>query len=157
MLLQIESSQFLGLTTAGRKSGKKHPVPLIFVLDDGKYAIVACDTPPVWWLNFESEPNASIEILGTTTAVDAAEASQADHYGLWPELTEIYPTYDEYVTRTQRPSPASCSPHRASEPSCARPPAARDSSLPPPIWQRVLDRQITLARRSVLASMLRSG
>jgi deazaflavin-dependent oxidoreductase (nitroreductase family) len=103
------STNFLVLTTTGRKSGKQRRVPLIFVEDDGKYAIVASragsDAPPVWWLNLQAEPNASIEIRGTSTAVAAAEASQADHDRLWPELTAIYPTYDDYVKRTERRIP----------------------------------------------------
>ena len=103
------SAHFLVLTTTGRKSGKQRRVPLIFVEDDGKYAIVASragsDAQPVWWLNLQAEPNASIEIRGDSTAVAAAEASQADHDRLWPELTAIYPTYDEYVKRTERRIP----------------------------------------------------
>ena len=103
------SAHFLVLTTTGRKSGKQRRVPLMFVEDDGKYAIVASragsDAPPVWWLNLQAEPNASIEIRGKSTAVAAAEASQADHDRLWPELTAIYPTYDEYVKRTERRIP----------------------------------------------------
>lgn len=103
------SRSHLILSTTGRKTGKTRRAPLIYVNDERRYVIVASrggsDHPPVWWLNLQANPEASIEIRGRTIRVRAAEASAEDRERIWPELVAVFPTYDDYVKRTERHIP----------------------------------------------------
>lgn len=97
------------LKAKGRTSGKIRQVPLIYVEDEGRYAIVASrggsDHPPVWWLNLQANPDATVQIRGEEIAVTAAEAGPEDRERLWKELAAIYPTYDKYAAKTERRIP----------------------------------------------------
>jgi deazaflavin-dependent oxidoreductase (nitroreductase family) len=63
------------LTTTGRKSGKKHTVPVMYLRESPNYIITASNNggekPPAWWLNLKSNPQATIEIGGDTRSVRA--------------------------------------------------------------------------------------
>jgi hypothetical protein len=49
--------------------------------------------------------SATIQIKHETTPVRAEQASPEDKARLWPEMTKVYATYDEYQKKTSRQIP----------------------------------------------------
>ncbi|MCZ6708417.1 MAG: nitroreductase/quinone reductase family protein [Chloroflexi bacterium] len=103
------SKNLLVLASQGRKSGKMRRVPLIYVKDGDNYALIASrggsDHPPVWWLNLQAQPHASVDLRGESIAVTASEATPKLRERLWPAFTAIYLAYDKYVEKTSRRIP----------------------------------------------------
>lgn len=97
------------LTTIGRRSGEPYTTPLIYGEDDGDYIVVAskggADDHPDWYLNLIDNPDVEIQVADRV--MDArAETVDDDRRGrLWPMMAEIWPDYDDYVTRTDRTIP----------------------------------------------------
>jgi len=97
------------LTTTGRKSGKQRTTPLIYGRDGDNIMVVASnggdDSDPAWWRNLKANPDATIQIKHETRRVRAEQANDAEKARLWPEMTKVYPTYDDYQKRTSRTIP----------------------------------------------------
>ncbi len=97
------------LNATGRKSGTVHTSALIFARDGDDYLIVAsyggAPRHPAWYLNLQAQPNAEIQVKGDRIAVTARTASAAEKPRLWQLVTEAWPNYDVYQTRTDREIP----------------------------------------------------
>jgi deazaflavin-dependent oxidoreductase (nitroreductase family) len=97
------------LTTVGRKTGRHHTTPLIFGRDGGDYLVIASQggapQHPAWYLNLMATPQAEIQVRAERFAVDARVASDDDKPRLWRIMTEQWPNYDVYQSRTQRTIP----------------------------------------------------
>jgi deazaflavin-dependent oxidoreductase (nitroreductase family) len=97
------------LTTKGRKSGEKRTVPLQYFKDGEDLVLVASnagdDRHPAWWLNLQADPKAQVQIGGDKKRVEARKATADEKTRIWPNVTAIYPGYDEYQTRTSREIP----------------------------------------------------
>lgn len=97
------------LTTTGRRSGEPRTTPLIFGRDGDDYLIVASvggmPDHPQWYRNLEAEPSAEIQVKAEQISVNAKTAAAADKPRLWQIMTEIWPNYDVYQTRTEREIP----------------------------------------------------
>jgi F420H(2)-dependent quinone reductase len=97
------------LTTTGRKSGRPRTTPLIYCRDGENIVVVASnggdDRDPGWWRNLKAHPTGTIQIKHETTSVRAEQASPDDKARLWPEMTKVYATYDEYQRKTSREIP----------------------------------------------------
>ena len=48
-------------------------------------------TPPVWWLNLQANPEATVEIGCRKVRVRAEEARGEKKRRLWARLVEMYP------------------------------------------------------------------
>ena len=103
------NSPVLLLTTVGRKTGKNRTTPLLYLKHDDRIAIVASnggrDKEPSWWTNLRTNPNAQIQIKGEKRKVIARKANAYEHASLWPLLTKMYPSYDNYQKKTNREIP----------------------------------------------------
>jgi deazaflavin-dependent oxidoreductase (nitroreductase family) len=97
------------LTTAGRKSGKQRTSALIYREYEGKYLIVASkggsDAPPAWFRNIEGDPSVTVQIKDDTFAANARVATPEEKPDMWRHMTEVWPDYDEYQTKTDRDIP----------------------------------------------------
>jgi deazaflavin-dependent oxidoreductase (nitroreductase family) len=97
------------LTTVGRRSGEERTTPLIHRTDDGTWVVVAskggAPANPAWFENLMSDPDATIEVRDDTVPVHASVAEGEDRARLWSLMTEVWPPYDEYQTRTEREIP----------------------------------------------------
>ena len=97
------------LTTTGRKSGELRTQPLIFASDGDDYLVVAsmggAPKHPSWYLNLEANPDAEIQVKGDVIPVRAHTATAEEKPRLWKIVTEQWPNYDVYQTRTDRPIP----------------------------------------------------
>ncbi|WP_421843844.1 nitroreductase family deazaflavin-dependent oxidoreductase [Mycobacterium sp.] len=97
------------LTTTGRKTGQARVSPLYF-LRDGERVVVAASKGgsaknPMWYLNLKANPKVQVQIkkeLLDRTARDATEEERAKY---WAQLVEMYPTYNDYQSWTDRTIP----------------------------------------------------
>lgn len=97
------------LTATGRRTGQERTSALIFGRDGHDYLIVAsmggAPKHPVWYLNLQAEPDATIQVQAETLAVVARTASAAEKPRLWKIVTDVWPNYDVYQSRTDRDIP----------------------------------------------------
>lgn len=99
----------LVLRVTGRKTGNSRDVPLVYVEDNGRYAVAAAyggsDVSPAWWLNLRANPQASALVNNIELPVRASKATADERATLWPRLVEMYPYFAEYQQRTSREIP----------------------------------------------------
>ena len=97
------------LTTTGRRTGLPRTIAIIFGRDGDDYLLVAskggAPEHPEWYLNLTAEPEAEIQVRGERLPVVARTASDAEKPRLWRIMTELWPNYDVYQTRTERVIP----------------------------------------------------
>ncbi len=97
------------LTTTGRKTGEARTSALIFGRDGDDYLVVAsaggAPTHPHWYHNLRAQPAAEIQVKANNFAVTARTASAEEKPGLWKIMTDAWPNYDLYQSRTEREIP----------------------------------------------------
>jgi deazaflavin-dependent oxidoreductase (nitroreductase family) len=97
------------LTATGRRTGQKRTSALIFGRDGDDYLVVAsmggAPTHPQWYLNLQDEPHATIQVKAETLPVIARTAAAEEKPRLWRAVTEVWPNYDVYQSRTDRDIP----------------------------------------------------
>jgi deazaflavin-dependent oxidoreductase (nitroreductase family) len=97
------------LTTTGRTSGESRTTPLIQRTDDGRWVLVAskggAPQNPDWYENLKADPEATIEVKGEEVPVRAATAEGEERSRLWSLMSEVWPAYDDYQTKTDRQIP----------------------------------------------------
>ena len=95
------------ITHTGRKSGQLRESPLACVPDgDGGWWVVGSnfgrEQHPAWTGNLIAEPRASVSFEGRTTAVHANLLTGEQKAEVWPQLTAVWPAYDDYVEASGR-------------------------------------------------------
>ena len=103
-------TEILILFTTGRKSGTERRHALIFrEWSDGTYLVVASkggtDAPPAWFVNLEADPHGEVQIKGDRFPVTARVATDDEKPGMWAKMTEVWPDYDTYQSKTSRVIP----------------------------------------------------
>ena len=97
------------LTTTGRKSGEERTTPLIYREDGDRWVIVAskggAPEHPGWFANLEDDPEATIQVRDEEIPVRASVAEGEERDRLWRHMTEVWPDYDDYQEKTDRPIP----------------------------------------------------
>ncbi len=97
------------LTTRGRRSGKPRRTALIYGLDGDRYLVVAskggAQQHPLWYLNLLEHPEVEIQVGGDRFRASARTATAEEKPRLWERMTQIWPAYDEYQTKTDRDIP----------------------------------------------------
>jgi deazaflavin-dependent oxidoreductase (nitroreductase family) len=97
------------LTTTGRRTGRERTSALIFARAGDDYLIVASKggmpSHPMWYLNLQANPQAKIQVKADELAVVAHTASADEKPRLWKIVTDIWPNYDVYQSRTDRDIP----------------------------------------------------
>jgi deazaflavin-dependent oxidoreductase (nitroreductase family) len=97
------------LTTTGRKSGAARTTPLIFGRDGGDYLVVAsmggAPQHPNWYRNLLADQSARIQVRGDHLDVVTRTAEDDEKPRLWKIVTEVWPNYDVYQSRTDRVIP----------------------------------------------------
>ena len=88
------------LTTAGRKSGEPRMLPLIYKRVGDAFVVIAskggAPSHPAWYLNLLDSPDADVRVGAQRYRVRARTAEGEERDGLWQQLAEIYPPYDDY-------------------------------------------------------------
>jgi deazaflavin-dependent oxidoreductase (nitroreductase family) len=97
------------LTVTGRRTGRKLTSALIFGRDGDDYLVVAskggAPNHPSWYLNLQANSLANIQVKADELAVVAHTASAAEKPRLWKIMTDVWPNYDAYQSRTDRDIP----------------------------------------------------
>ena len=97
------------LFTKGRKSGQQRSHALIFREHGDAYLVVASnggtDAPPAWFLNLQADPAIEVQVKGDRFPATARVATPAEKPEMWAKMTEVWPDYDEYQTKTDREIP----------------------------------------------------
>ena len=76
---RIVGAPVLLLTTTGRKTDRRHTIPLLYLEDGENFVVVASNggapRHPAWWLNLRADPEANVEIGDRKLHVRAQKAS----------------------------------------------------------------------------------
>lgn len=106
---RLVNNDMLLLTTTGRSSGDKHTVPLLYLSDEADVIVIASyggrPYDPEWYRNLLADPDATIQIGTTHTAVTAETMATEQRQAWWPRIVEAYGDYDVYQSRTDREIP----------------------------------------------------
>jgi deazaflavin-dependent oxidoreductase (nitroreductase family) len=102
-------TEILLLTTHGRVSGAERTTPLIHRVDGDRWIVMGsmggAPKHPQWYRNLEADPNATIQVKGDVIPIKMSTASGAERERLWKLMTDVWPAYDQYQTRTDREIP----------------------------------------------------
>ena len=97
------------LTTTGRKTGEPRVSPLLYLRDGGRVILVASQggaaKNPMWYLNLKANPKVSIQIKDEVLELTARDATEAERAEYWPKLVEMYSSFDDYQSWTDRVIP----------------------------------------------------
>jgi deazaflavin-dependent oxidoreductase (nitroreductase family) len=97
------------LTVTGRRTGHPRTSALIFGRDGDDYLVVAsrggAAKHPLWYVNLQALPQATVEVKAERFNVVAHTASAEQKPRLWAIMTELWPNYDVYQSRTERDIP----------------------------------------------------
>jgi deazaflavin-dependent oxidoreductase (nitroreductase family) len=103
---RLVDNDMLILTTTGRRSGRLHEVPLLYLRDGQSLVVIASyggrANHPDWHLNLVANPEAEVQIKGRRQAVTARTADSAEREAWWPRIVAAYAGYSEYQSRTDR-------------------------------------------------------
>jgi deazaflavin-dependent oxidoreductase (nitroreductase family) len=83
----------LRLTTTGRRTGRPRSVIVAYLQDGPNLVTLAmngwADPEPAWWLNLQTQPDATVKLVGETRAVRARAAQGTDRSRLWARWSDI--------------------------------------------------------------------
>jgi deazaflavin-dependent oxidoreductase (nitroreductase family) len=92
------------LSTIGRRSGEARVSPLVYVRDGRDFAVVGTNfgqhQHPGWTANLLAQSEVAIEVGPERLGVRAALADDATWKRLWPRFLDVYPGYQDYLSRT---------------------------------------------------------
>jgi deazaflavin-dependent oxidoreductase (nitroreductase family) len=97
------------LTTTGRKSGLPRISPLYFLRDGDRVVVAASrggsDRNPMWYGNLKANPKVQVQIKSEVLDLTARDANEEERARYWPQLVQMYPTYEDYQSWTDRVIP----------------------------------------------------
>lgn len=97
------------LTTTGRKSGEPRVSPLLYLREGNRVVLVASKggaaTNPMWYLNLKANPKVSVQIKDEVLHLTARDATDGERAQYWPRLTEMYTSFEDYQSWTDRVIP----------------------------------------------------
>lgn len=103
---RLADHPILLLTTTGRRTGRPHTVPLLYLQEGSDLVVIASfgghERHPAWYLNLQSEPRAVVQVDGERFSVAARDAAPEERARLWDRAVAEYAGYAEYQRRTER-------------------------------------------------------
>lgn len=94
------------LTSVGRRSGKPHITPLLYLDHGAGWAVIGSyggdPRDPQWWRNLKANPTGTMQIRSAKIPVRARETLEEERERLWTGFVEMFPGYLEYEKRTTR-------------------------------------------------------
>jgi 3beta-hydroxy-delta5-steroid dehydrogenase/steroid delta-isomerase len=106
---RIGNTRILLLTHIGRRTGRRHVTPLLYVGDGDRWIVAASnagdDRNPDWWHNLVSQPEAQIQVRADHYQVKARRASEDECELLWPRFVASYRHFARYRRTTRREIP----------------------------------------------------
>ena len=105
-LRRFRGADLLYLTTTGRKSGKEHTTPLIYLREQDRWVVVAsnggADWEPGWWLNLRGGAEGIVDAGGRRTSVTGTEITGDERDALWRQLNENVFDFESYQRKVSR-------------------------------------------------------
>jgi deazaflavin-dependent oxidoreductase (nitroreductase family) len=102
-------AKILLLHHVGAKSGKERVSPLLYLADGDRLVIVASkggtNKNPAWFYNLMANPDTLVELAREKRKVHARKANDEERAELWPRLVDMYKSYADYQTYTDRQIP----------------------------------------------------
>ena len=99
----------LVLTTKGEKTGRPRKSALICGFDGDDCVVVAsfggAPEHPQWYRNLVADPAVVVQVKADKFPAVARTVEGEERERLWRLMTEIWPNYDLYTTRTSRRIP----------------------------------------------------
>ena len=106
---RLVHNDMLLLTTTGRRSGRPHTVPLLYLTDGDQVVVIASwggrPHHPEWYLNLVTNPDVNVQIDGRRREMRARTAGPEERAAWWPRIVDAYDGYAEYQARTERVIP----------------------------------------------------
>ena len=106
---RLVDNDMLLLSTTGRRSGKEHTVPLLYLGEGERLVVIASfggrPQPPDWYLNLVAEPRVRVQTRDGSWRGVASTASPEDRARWWPMVIDAYAGYSYYQSRTDREIP----------------------------------------------------
>ena len=97
------------LTTTGRKTGEPRVSPLLFLREGNRIVLIASQggaaTNPMWYLNLKADPKVSVQIKDEVLHLTARDATEDERTQYWPKMTQMYSSFDDYQSWTDRVIP----------------------------------------------------
>lgn len=97
------------LTTTGKKSGEPLLLPLFYGEDNGNYVVVAskggAPEHPAWYTNLVAMPEVEVQVRNEKFTATARTANDEEKPALWEKMAKIWPAYNDYQVKTDRPIP----------------------------------------------------
>ncbi|GAA2756857.1 nitroreductase family deazaflavin-dependent oxidoreductase [Actinopolymorpha rutila] len=107
--VDIKGRPVILLTTRGARTGKLRKVPLMRVVHEGVYAIVAslggAPKHPVWYYNVTADPRVELQDGAITKDYVAREVTGEEKAIWWDRAVAAYPDYADYQKKTDRQIP----------------------------------------------------
>jgi deazaflavin-dependent oxidoreductase (nitroreductase family) len=106
---RIEGRPLLLLGTTGRRSGRHHTTPMMYVRLDDRLLVIASNAgapqDPDWYRNLVAEPAVTVEVDGEEFAATARPVTGEEHDALFARIVEQFPFFAEHQSRIERPIP----------------------------------------------------
>lgn len=106
---RLVDNDVLLLTTRGRRSGRPHTVPLLYLREPTGLLVVASwggrDRHPDWYLNLEADPRVEVQVSSECFPASAEILDEGHHRAAWPRVAAAYEGYAAYQARTTRRIP----------------------------------------------------
>jgi deazaflavin-dependent oxidoreductase (nitroreductase family) len=97
------------LTTTGRKTGQPRVSPLYFLRDGDRVVVAASkggsEKNPMWYLNLKANPKVAVQVKKEVLDLKARDATDEERAKYWAQLVDMYPTYEDYQSWTDRTIP----------------------------------------------------
>jgi deazaflavin-dependent oxidoreductase (nitroreductase family) len=103
----FDGATVLLLHTTGRRTGKDHVTPLVYLPDGDRWVVIGskggAPDDPDWVRNLEANPEATIEVGTETIPVRATSILRegADREDLYARQVERRPGFAEYLPKTE--------------------------------------------------------
>jgi deazaflavin-dependent oxidoreductase (nitroreductase family) len=114
---RLVDNDILLLATTGRRTGRPHTVPLLYLRAGDTLVVIASyggrDRHPAWYLNLVATPEVEVQVRNERFEARARTASPDERSSWWPQVVAAYGDYAVYQTRTERVIPVVLlEPHR---------------------------------------------
>lgn len=106
----FEGVTLLILPTTGRRTGRDHVTPLVYLPDGDRYVVFGskggAPTHPEWYLNLVAHPEATVEVGTRSLRVEARQITGLERDELYARQVERMRSFAEYQEKTSRVIPA---------------------------------------------------
>jgi deazaflavin-dependent oxidoreductase (nitroreductase family) len=106
---RLVDNDMLLLTTTGRRSGRLHTVPLLYLRDGASLIVIASwggrPRNPEWYSNLMADRRVTVELPGLRYDAEATPLPEPERSVWWGRAVAAYGGYDNYQSRTDRVIP----------------------------------------------------